>query len=157
MNFPANQAGILEGFQVLGHGGVGDGELLGNIPGEAAALFFEKAKDEHASGVAQCFGVQGDFFFSICVWFFRWHILQLFTQGKAENVFEYAISENLPIAYFWRSYARRPQHWCVCFLMTKLLTKKNIKGWDIGKGILFNFAKTCLLYKYAFNIRRWSS
>lgn len=57
LDFPAYEACLFEYFQVLGHGGVGDRELLGDIPSEAATLFFQEPEYEHACRVAECFGV----------------------------------------------------------------------------------------------------
>ena len=77
LDFPAYEACLFEYFQVLGHGGVGDRQLLGDIPSEAATLFFQEPEYEHACRVAEGFGIQGEFFFGFCVWFFVLHIVIL--------------------------------------------------------------------------------
>ena len=55
------QPRFLECFEVLGNGGVGDGQLLGDVASKAGAPLFEKPQNEHPHRVPMALAYMASF------------------------------------------------------------------------------------------------
>ena len=127
MDIALNQAGFFQHFQMLRHGGIGNGQLCGNIAGEATAMRFEKAQDDYARRVREGFGVPGGFYFDVCVCGRFGHAVALKMMLNLSSCPSYRIASWLP-AVFAAVAINELVLYCFRFRSTGNILEQNFAG-----------------------------